>query len=92
VDVQPEAIERPEPRYPPEAVRRRIQGTVVLRVLVGANGRVEDTQILSGASNDATLQEAAKAAVRRYLFKPAQKGGKAVACWTNVGVMFQLPR
>src|SRR5262249_22609627 len=54
--------QRELPTYPALALRDRVQGTVVLRALVGRKGRVENVQVLSGPS---LLASAAVGPVRR---------------------------
>jgi protein TonB len=82
-------LSNPPPDYPALARRQRLQGTVVLRVLVDAGGRAEELRIdrTSGAS---ILDEVALAAVRNWRFVPARRGGEAIAHWVDVPVRFRL--
>ena len=75
---QPEAIYKPLPEYPPLAVRRRVEGTVVLDVLVDENGSVQDVKVLRGVKPDLGLDAAAATAVRSWRFRPATKNGVRV--------------
>lgn len=76
-----------QPEYPPTARKARITGTVVLRVLVGVDGRVQDVQIVQGVAG---LTEAAEDAVRKWDFQPAMKDGLPVASWFEVPMDFRL--
>jgi len=79
--------------YPPDALRRRVEDTVVVRVLVNASGGVDDVRLLGGGSRkDAAFNRAALASVRQWTFKPAQKSGRPVACWLSYAVPFRLPK
>ena len=49
-DQEPVPITAVQPVYPPSALRGRITGTVVLRVLVGKDGSVQDVQIVQGVT------------------------------------------
>ena len=61
------------PAYPPEALARGIEGTVMLRVLVGQDGTVRRTTVET-SSGDATLDESALATVRdHWRFEPAAR-------------------
>jgi len=55
-------------------------------------GRVDQVQVLRGSKKDLAFDQAAIAAVRQWVFSPAQKAGKPVACWFSVAVPFQLLR
>jgi protein TonB len=82
-------LSNPPPDYPVLARRQRLQGTVVLRVLVDAGGRAEELRVdrTSGAS---ILDEVALAAVRNWRFVPARRGNEAIAHWVDVPVRFRL--
>jgi protein TonB len=76
-----------KPTYPPMALRQRIGGIVILRVLVAESGRPLDVQVLRGVRGG--LSEAATIAVRRWTFEPATKNGKPVEAWTTVPIPFE---
>jgi protein TonB len=75
--------------YPKRALRRGLEGTVELRVLVNRTGRVERV-VLVRSSGIAILDEAAQAAVAQWRFVPALRGGEPVAAWTRRTIRFQL--
>jgi periplasmic protein TonB len=77
------------PSYPASARRLGIQGTSLLRVFVGADGKVSDVVVQESAGH-ADLDEAATAAVRRWRFEPARRGTEAVAMWVLLPVEFHL--
>lgn len=82
-------IQPPQPDYPPLSRRMGEQGKVVLRVLVNEKGRAEriELQRSSGASR---LDEAARAAVARAVFKPYIEDGRAIPVYVIVPIGFQL--
>jgi protein TonB len=82
-------IQAPQPEYPAIARRMGDEGTVTLRVLVNEKGRPDraDIQKSSGSSR---LDEAARQAVLRALFKPHVEDGKPVAVYAIVPIKFQL--
>jgi protein TonB len=84
-----EYLQQPRPEYPAISRRQREEGVVTLRVLVNENGRPEqvDLQLSSGS---ARLDEAARQAVLRALFKPHKEDGKTVAVYAIVPIRFQL--
>ncbi|HET9252145.1 MAG TPA: TonB family protein [Candidatus Eisenbacteria bacterium] len=85
-DQAPVAITAAQPLYPQSARRGRITGTVVLRALVGKDGRVQDVQVVQGATG---LTDAAVDAVRMWIFQPALKDGLPVTSWFEVAMDFK---
>ncbi|MGH8809433.1 MAG: energy transducer TonB [Noviherbaspirillum sp.] len=84
-----EYLQAPQPEYPAMSRRLSEEGKAVLRVLVNEKGRPErvDVQKTSGS---ARLDEAARQAVLRAVFKPFMEDGKAVAAFAIVPIRFQL--
>lgn len=56
--------------YPPEAEKEKVQGSVVLAIVIGADGKVADAQVLKPAGHG--FDEAALAAVKQFEFDPAE--------------------
>ncbi|WP_393999973.1 energy transducer TonB [Luteimonas sp. WGS1318] len=86
-DARP--LSQPEPVYPPAAARNREEGTVVLLVQVGADGRPNDVNVET-RSRSRDLDRAAIDAVRGWTFEPAIRNGKAEASAVRVPVEFTL--
>ena len=84
----PKATFAPDPEYSEEARKAKYQGTVVLFLIVGPDGRPRDIRV--ARSLGMGLDEKAIEAVRRWRFEPAQKDGRAVAVQINVEVNFNL--
>ena len=80
---------KPKPDYTDEARRMHIEGDVILRVRVEANGAVQILDLVSGLGHG--LDESAKRAILASKFEPATDGnGQAVASVVVVTVSFQL--
>ena len=79
----------PPPVYPLIARRRGMEGVVLLRVLVAADGRVTEVEIAEG-SGFAVLDQSALEAVRGWHFRPASRGGRAVEARVEVPIRFSL--
>ena len=84
----PQIIERQEPSYTEEARAARIQGTVLLRLVVRADGTTGQIRVLR--SLDVGLDQRAVEAVSRWKFKPGMKDGKPVSVETTIEVSFHL--
>jgi TonB family protein len=65
-----------------------VRPTVVCRVLVDAEGRVQEAKIYRSRLDLALFEEAALDAVTRATFAPARRGGQPVPAWTNVPITF----
>lgn len=76
--------------YPKTALHNRVEGTVVLRVLVGEDGGVKDIQI-DRSSGSRDLDRAAREAVMMWKFKPGMRGGVPYSGWARVPINFTLP-
>jgi protein TonB len=79
----------PRPSYPYEARRRGIEGTVLLLVEILESGR-PDRVTIKQSSGHSILDEAAKGAVGRWTFIPAQQEGKPVRSVAEVPIVFSL--
>ena len=75
------------PVYPPLARAARIQGTVMLRAVIGRNGSIEYLQLVSGHP---MLAPAAIAAVRQWRYRPYTLNGEPVEVETEITVNFML--
>ncbi|MDP1679530.1 MAG: energy transducer TonB [Candidatus Nitrotoga sp.] len=84
-----EYLHAPEPEYPPLARRMGEEGRVTLRVLVNESGRPTrvDVQKTSGSPR---LDEAARQAVLRAMFKPHIEDGRATTVYAIVPITFHL--
>jgi protein TonB len=88
--VRLEYANAPPPAYPRAAERRRLEGTVMLQVLVGVDGRPLDVQV-HASSGHRVLDEAARRHVlARWTFRPATKDGRAVQAIGLVPLAFAL--
>jgi TonB family protein len=84
----PRAIYDPEPDYSDEARRAKYQGMVVLRVVVGSDGRPQDVRVARTLGMG--LDEKAMEAVRQWRFEPGYRDGRAVPVVVDVQVNFRL--
>lgn len=80
-------VSKPQPDYPPIAKAARVQGTVVVQVVIDEEGKVMAAQAKSGHP---LLQAAAVKAARGARFKPARVAGKPVKLSGVVSYNFVL--
>ena len=84
----PRPIYDPDPEYSEEARHAKFQGTVLLWVVVGPDGRPRDVRVQRSLGMG--LDEKAIAAVRQWKFEPAMLDGRPVAVQVNIEVNFHL--
>ncbi|HXY77333.1 MAG TPA: energy transducer TonB [Candidatus Acidoferrales bacterium] len=84
----PQVIYDPEPSFSEEARKAKMQGIVVLFLVVGKDGRTYNIRV--GQSLGMGLDEKAIEAVSRWRFKPATLNGQPVATQIAVEVDFHL--
>jgi protein TonB len=78
------------PKYPPQALRSGVEGSVSVRVEVDANGNPTDVTVVErSGERSRDLDRAVTDAVRKWRFEPAMKDGKAVAGAVVVPVDFK---
>ena len=81
--------ENPSPKYPRLARRRGYQGTVVLNVLVSKEGKVAEVEVIE-SSHYSILDKAALTTVKKWRFKPGERGSQKVDMRVRVPIRFQL--
>jgi TonB family protein len=75
------------PVYPQLAEQARIQGTVRFRMIIAADGHVQNLQLVSGHP---LLVKAAREAVEQWVYRPTLLDGEPVEVETTVDVNFTL--
>lgn len=84
----PRAVYKPEPEYSPEARQAKYQGTVVVSLVVGSDGKPHSVHIAHSLGMG--LDEKAIEAVQQWRFEPALKDGRPVPVAVNIEVNFRL--
>jgi TonB family protein len=81
-------LRRVVPNYPEQAEKQRVEGPVVLNVLVARDGSVQEVNVISG---NPELVRAAVEAVKQWRFQPQQVKNNPVEFETQITVNFSLP-
>ncbi len=76
-------------RYPEKAYKDNIQGKVVVKFIIGKDGKVSDPSILKGVDPELD-KEALRVISEMPEWKPAESNGKAVASYYNLPISFKL--
>lgn len=89
-DIQePRLVVRVDPRYPPDAIKKKIQGTVDLDAVVATDGSVKNLRVIRGED---ILVPAALDAVKQWKYSPTLLAGVPVEVALFVQVIFKLSR
>jgi TonB family protein len=83
----PKATESPRPQYPEAALTSKVEGTVLVEILIGEEGEVAHAEIRQSIP---ALDAAALAAVRQWKFQPALVDGAPRAAVAQVPVAFRI--
>ena len=89
VDVAPRPLMQPPMAYPSRAKATGVTGYVLLSVLIGPTGRVEQVKVLE-SQPAGVFDETAIAGVQTWKFEPASYKGENVRVWAKQRVRFDL--
>jgi TonB family protein len=78
-----------EPIYPPDALKHRVEGTVKLHAVIGADGAIKSLEPRSGPE---LLIQSAMTAVREWKYNPTTLNGKPIETQEDVSFVFRLPK
>jgi TonB family protein len=87
-DTKARLVAKPEPIYSEKAKSEQITGTVILKCIFAADGRVTSIRVVKGLPYG--LTEKAIEAARQIKFVPATKNGKNVSMWMQLEYNFNL--
>jgi TonB family protein len=80
----------PAPKYPPDLLRRRVEGRVMAEFLVDANGRADVRTLRIVSSPDEQFSQAVGAVLPRLRFLPAERDGTKIEEWVAMPFRFSL--
>jgi protein TonB len=80
------------PAYPLQALREGVQGTVLLKVLVAADGMPVQVVVERGSGSRLLDDAARRHVLAAWRFHPAMRDGHAIEAWALVPVRFALNR
>lgn len=89
--VPPSILSKVEPPYPQGARQASMEGTVLLKIQILANGRSGNISV-SRSSGHEILDQAAMATVEQWRFVPAKDrtSGQSIDCYTTIPMSFRL--
>jgi TonB family protein len=87
-DTPPTLLTELRPEYPAEAKHAGLEGSVLVKVLVGEDGTVESASILK--SSDIVFESSALDAASRCQFKPAKFEGDPTRSYVAIPIHYRL--
>jgi len=82
-------LQNPKPAYPPVSKRLGEQGTVLVHVLITADGAAQKAEVKKSSGYD-RLDQAAVATVLKWRYVPGKRNGVAETMWFTVPINFVL--
>jgi TonB family protein len=76
VETEPVLVDFVRADYPPALLKQGVEGTVTMTLLVSEQGRVDSVAVIGGVHPE--LDSAVARAAARFVFTPAQAGGRPV--------------
>jgi len=86
--LAPKPLSTPDPQYTDQARKAKVEGTCILAMIVGPDGKPHDIRLQRGIGMG--LDQKAIEAVQQWRFDPATKDGRPVAVQISVEVSFKL--
>lgn len=84
-------LQNPAPAYPRMSFKLGEEGTTIVRVLIGTDGRALDAQVAK-SSGFTRLDQAAEATARGWRYVPGKRGGVPEAMWVNVPIKWEIKK
>ena len=88
VSTPPVPVSQARPRYPVELRQAGVRGEAGMLLVVSTAGKVTDATVIR--ATDERFGSAAREAVLKWTFKPAQRNGAPVACRLYVPIVFAV--
>lgn len=89
VDTKPRVVSRSPMEYPASARKKRINGYVVVNLLIDTDGSIEAAKVLQ-SSPPGVFDTAALSGIRSWRFSPGKYKGRPVKVWAKQKVRFDF--
>jgi TonB family protein len=86
----PRVLHEERPQYTSDAMRAKVQGTVLLECVVRPDGSVGDVQVVRSLDPTFGLDQQAVVAARKWRFAPGTRLGEAVPVLITIELTFTL--
>jgi periplasmic protein TonB len=86
----PRVLHEEKPQYTSDAMRAKVQGTVLLECVVRPDGSIGDVQVIRSLDPTFGLDQQAVAAARKWRFAPGTRLGEPVPVLITIELQFTL--
>jgi protein TonB len=86
----PRVLHEERPQYTSDAMRAKVQGTVLLECIVRPDGTVTDVQVIRSLDPTFGLDQQAVAAAKKWRFAPGTRLGEPVSVQITIELTFTL--
>jgi protein TonB len=86
----PRILQKVDPRYTAEAMRAKVQGTVIVQAVVLPDGSVTDVEVIKSLDPTFGLDQEAVRAARQWRFYPGTRMGEPVSVRISIELAFTL--
>jgi protein TonB len=86
----PRVLREVKPQYTSDAMRAKVQGTVLLQCVVKPDGSVGDVQVVRSLDSAFGLDQEAIKAARQWRFAPGMRLGEPVPVLVTIELTFTL--
>jgi TonB family protein len=86
----PVKLKEVRPQYTSDAMRAKVQGTVLLQCVVKSDGTVGDVQVVRSLDPTFGLDQEAVKAAKQWLFRPGMRMGEPVSVLVTIELTFTL--
>lgn len=88
VDTPPKIVRQMPVKYPADAKKNGITGKVIVRCLIGVNGKAAKLEIVE-SDPEGFFDSSALKSLKYWQFRPGIKNGELVATWVKVPFKFE---
>jgi protein TonB len=88
--IGPQIVRQPQPRYTPQAMQAKIQGSVTLEAVVRADGTVGEVRVVKSLDPKFGLDAEAVASAKQWLFRPGTHKGQPVDVLVTLVLDFRI--
>jgi protein TonB len=88
LDQQPVPLVQARPVYPASMRKQAVRGEVVVRFIVTSQGNVTQARVVESTQSE--FDREALNAIQKWKFKPGRKGGRDVATFVEVPIIFSI--
>jgi TonB family protein len=88
VDSPPKIVRQTPVKYPSQAKKNGVTGKVIVRCLIGVDGKAEKLEIVKSEPLG-VFDDSALSTLKYWQFRPGIKSGQLVSTWVTLPIKFE---